>query len=85
MKCNVGGADRTIRAAIGTVLAAEAIVAPMSPGRRLALLAPAGIAFFTVLSRYCPLNDAIGLDTCQKPTSRLSALTLFPWATTRSP
>lgn len=73
MKCNVGGADRTFRMATGTALAAGALLAPMSASSRLALLVPAGVAFFTAMTRYCPLNDAIGLNTCEPDTLRVTA------------
>lgn len=67
MRCNVGGTDRAIRAALGVVFALIAIFVPMDTVWRVLLLVLAGIAFFTVVSRYCPLNSLFGINTCRSP------------------
>lgn len=70
MTCNVGGTDRGIRALLGTVLLLAALFLTMETLWRVVLLVLAAIAFFTVFARYCPLNSAIGLNTCRdKPVA----------------
>ncbi len=71
MKCNVGGIDRGVRTVVGLGFAAAAVLANVDPAWRWFFVAVAAIAFFTVVTRYCPLNQLIGLDTCHdKPAGR---------------
>lgn len=67
MVCNVGGADRAIRTVLGVAFALVAIFVPMDTVWRVLLLVLAGIAFFTVVTRYCPLNSLLGVNTCRAP------------------
>ncbi|WP_372624627.1 DUF2892 domain-containing protein [Falsiroseomonas sp.] len=70
MTCNVGGIDRGIRAVLGTVFLLAALFVTMDTLWRVVLFVLAGIAFFTVFARYCPVNSAIGLNTCRdKPAA----------------
>lgn len=71
MKCNVGGIDRGVRTVVGTVFVAAAVFAEVQPAWRIAFVAIAAVAFFTVATRYCPLNQLIGLDTCHRENKRL--------------
>jgi hypothetical protein len=61
MKPNVGPTERTLRLGAGT---AALLVLPFVRSRwasaLLGALATSGIT--TGLSRYCPLNDALGID-----------------------
>ncbi len=66
MKCNVGGADKTIRIIIGIIALGVAIVAGLPLGWTIAAYAVAGIALFTAFVGYCPLNQILGLNTCRK-------------------
>ena len=67
MVCNVGGPDRAIRTALGVVFALVALFLPMDTVWRVLLLVLAGIAFFTVVTRHCPLNSLFGINTCRAP------------------
>jgi hypothetical protein len=60
---NVGGADRALRAVAGTLLLAAALSGSTSGSTRAVLLAISGIALATALTRFCPLNAALGIDT----------------------
>ncbi len=63
MKCNVGGWHRTLRLVAGT--AALGIGLLGLRGRRRALALGLGaVELTTGLSRYCPLNRALGINTC---------------------
>jgi hypothetical protein len=64
MKCNVGGADRTIRLILTVVLAAIALLISLEPWLRATLYILAAIALVTALVRFCPINRLIGLNTC---------------------
>ncbi len=72
MKCNVGKADRLLRtgALMGTVVFA---VLPGVPLRwRQLAAATAAMELFTVLSRYCPVNEVLGINTCSHRGHRAS-------------
>ncbi|MHC1764830.1 MAG: DUF2892 domain-containing protein [Verrucomicrobiia bacterium] len=64
MECNVGGLDRAIRIAVSTAALGFASSRVVNPGWRVALAAFAAGEAFTALSRYCPVNQALGIDTC---------------------
>lgn len=69
MSCNVGGWDRAGRAALGTAALAAGATAPKGASWRPAAFVVAGVAYFTVATRYCPLNSLLGIDTCERPES----------------
>lgn len=69
MRENVGGADRAARAVVGPALLALGYLA--WGGRRGALpglLAMLGGALITetAVTRVCPLNEALGVDTARR-------------------
>jgi hypothetical protein len=66
MTCNVGGFDRGLRAVLGVTFVLAALFAPIDTVWRVVLFALAGIAFFTAVARYCPVNSLIGLNTCKR-------------------
>lgn len=65
MTCNVGGFDRGLRAVLGVAFVLAALFAPFDMVWRVVLFVLAAIAFFTVATRYCPINSLIGLNTCR--------------------
>ena len=72
MHCNVGGAEREVRAGIGLALLAASSMSPL-PARWRALLAGVGaIGVATAASQYCPLNSMLGIDTCHLPQRRIT-------------
>jgi hypothetical protein len=66
MKCNVGGWDRNIRYAVGTGALAAGLFAPISRGWRMAAFALATSELLTATTRYCPLNQMLGINTCER-------------------
>lgn len=58
MKKNVGSTERWIRAAIGFILLLFFLMDP--PFKYVGFLAI--VPFFTVISRYCPLNSLLGIN-----------------------
>lgn len=65
MKCNVGGLDRSLRFAVGTGALAAGLFAPLRTPWRLAAFALAATDLLTATTRYCPMNAALGVDTCR--------------------
>lgn len=63
MKQNVGGTDRDIRLVAGTAAMVAGLLAPLSTGWRAGLLALGSAELFTATTRYCPLNEAVGVNT----------------------
>ncbi len=63
MKHNVGGWDRNTRFILGSAAFVAAIAAPMPKGWRFGLLSFALAELFTGSTRYCPINQALGIDT----------------------
>ncbi len=66
MKCNVGGMDRAGRSMIAIAALGTGLFAPVNAVARITLLALGGTAAFTVLTGYCPLNEALGVNTCEE-------------------
>ena len=60
---NVGGWDRRMRWILGSAALATALTAPIPRGWRISLLGFAATEFLTAGSRYCPVNQALGLNT----------------------
>ncbi|MFD1586199.1 DUF2892 domain-containing protein [Halorientalis brevis] len=75
---NVGGADRKLRAIVGVVLAVVAVRAlERGQGTRGTVIWFAAVPIlFTVFTRYCPLNELLGRDTCQRAAPDTSTETL---------
>jgi hypothetical protein len=65
-KCNVGDLDRGIRFAAGGAALGLGLFGQMSLPKRLMTLAFAGSELVTGLTRYCPLNEMLGINTCEK-------------------
>ncbi|AZH24098.1 YgaP family membrane protein [Haloplanus aerogenes] len=74
MEPNVGGTDRTVRVILGTLalLSSMAVVVyggGLTGGRQIlvagVMLLFAAIMFATVGARRCPVNAAIGRNTCR--------------------
>ncbi|WP_303905353.1 YgaP family membrane protein [Thiohalomonas denitrificans] len=66
MKCNVGGADRTIRIVLGIVLLAIGLFYPLSTLWQTLALIVGAIGVVTGLVRFCPANALLGINTCQQ-------------------
>jgi hypothetical protein len=63
MTRNVGGTDRGVRLVLGAVLVAIAIFVAL-PGYWELVPFLIGVALLaTAISRYCPVNAALGVDT----------------------
>lgn len=63
MKRNVGGADRAVRWIVGIALLALAFFTDMANGWQLLAFLAGAAAVLTALSRYCPLNATLRVDT----------------------
>lgn len=70
MECNVGGYDRALRGAMLAGTLAFGFSRKLNPTWRMAALAMAGMEAFTILSRYCPMNSALGINTCDQSMDR---------------
>jgi hypothetical protein len=75
MEPNVGGTDRTVRLALGglALLSSMAVVVyggALGGSRQVVvagvLLVVAGVMFATVGARRCPINAALGRNTCRE-------------------
>lgn len=64
MQCNVGGADRAARLVIGAGLLGGGLLVTDDARWRAAMLAGSAIALGTAVTRYCPANALLGVDTC---------------------
>jgi len=64
MNCNVGPRERIIRLASGMALGAVAAGRPMAAWKRIALGAVAAVEVITATTRYCPVNQLLGIDNC---------------------
>jgi hypothetical protein len=65
MTCNVGGADRGLRIALGVAFVLGALFLNVDTVWRVVLFVMSAIALTTAFIRFCPLNAAIGLNTCR--------------------
>ena len=63
MKTNVGGWDRNMRWILGSAAVAAAITGRVSTGWRVALIGFGATELITAATRYCPLNEAMGINT----------------------
>lgn len=66
MKCNVGGVDRTARLVVGVVLLVVGATVPMATGWQALVFVIAAIALVTGIVRFCPVNAALGLNSCKQ-------------------
>ena len=64
IKCNVGPRERLARFAAGVAATAGAFYAP-NKGAKIALGAIGAAGLATGVTRYCPLNHALGVNRCQ--------------------
>ncbi len=64
MECNVGGADRSLRTGLGTALVTAGLTSSTDARWRAALIGIGSVALITAATQYCPLNAAVGLNTC---------------------
>lgn len=69
LTCNVGGLDRTLRGVAAIVLISAGLLIQF-PGWifEAVLLILGAIAGLTALVRFCPLNQALGINTCPGST-----------------
>ncbi len=68
MKCNVGGWDRTLRFVGAAVVLGLGLLGRRRSRGRAAALTFAAIPLLTGLARYCPLNQVLGVNTCELST-----------------
>ena len=64
--CNVGGIDRTARIGFGAVLLGTGLLAPVGTPLRVASGVLGAVGLVTGLTRYCPVNQAMGRNTCER-------------------
>jgi uncharacterized membrane protein HdeD (DUF308 family) len=69
MRCNVGGADRTVRIVAGIVLIAVGLLYPLSVAWQTAVFVVGVIALLTGLMRFCPISALVGRNTCKQGPS----------------
>ena len=66
MTCNVGGSERRFRFGSAAALAGASLLPGMKPIVRAVLISVAAINAITASVRYCPLNQALGRDSCHR-------------------
>ncbi len=66
MTCNVGRTERIIRGVLGLALIGIGWLADIHGGWRAAALVIGGISLATALVGFCPLWEALGINTCSK-------------------
>lgn len=64
MKLNVGGHDRQARIAVGIIGVLVAVFAAVPMWKIIGVVA-AVIGLGTGLARFCPINAALGINTCE--------------------
>jgi hypothetical protein len=62
--CNVGRTEQKFRIATGSALLAAAAFAPVSRGWRIGFALIGAAELVTGAMRYCPINQALGINTC---------------------
>ena len=68
MECNVGGMDRGLRGVVALAALSTTLCGKTDERLRIAAGVIGAMASFTFLTRYCPLNQLIGLNTCKPGT-----------------
>lgn len=63
MKNNVGRWDRNLRWVLGGTAALAALTTKIPLGLKIGLLVVGPAELITASARYCPLNQALGIDT----------------------
>lgn len=63
MKTNVGGWDRNIRWMVGSAALVAGVLAPIRLPWRISLLALGASNLFSAGTRYCPVNEILGVNT----------------------
>ena len=63
MKTNVGGWDRNVRWMIGAGALVAGMLAPVRLPWRLGLLVLGASNLITAGTRYCPVNEMLGMNT----------------------
>ncbi len=63
MRSNVGGWDRNMRWILGAGALVAGVVAPLPKGWRIGLIGFAAGELITAAAEYCPLNQALGINT----------------------
>ncbi len=66
IECNVGGTDRTARIGFGAALLGAGILAPIGTPLRIVSAVLGTVGLVTGFSRYCPINQAMGRNTCPR-------------------
>jgi hypothetical protein len=66
MNANVGGLDRKARWVLGAGAVLVAVVAPLPKGWRFGLLSFAATELLTAALQYCPMNQALGINTTRQ-------------------
>ena len=62
--CNVGRTEQQFRLGAGTALLAAAVFAPVSRGWKMGFLILGATELITGSTRYCPISQALGINTC---------------------
>jgi hypothetical protein len=70
MQCNVGGFDSALRTLASVGALAFAVTGRVNPAARALALVIAAVEALTVVTRHCPLNQALGINTCRGETPR---------------
>ncbi len=63
MTSNVGGWDRNIRWVLGAGALVASLTAPLPRGWRWGLMSFAASELLTAATQYCPVNQALGINT----------------------
>jgi hypothetical protein len=64
MNCNVGGTDRAFRGIVALAGLGTAACPKLDSRLRLAAGILGALASFAFTTQYCPLNQALGINTC---------------------
>ena len=64
-RCNVGRTEQKFRIGAGAALLSAAAFAPISLGWRIGLGMLGAGELITGITRYCPLSEALGINTCR--------------------
>ena len=66
MKHNVGGWDRNLRWVVGSTAVVAALATRIPLGLKIGLLVLGAVEMVTATARYCPVNEALGIDTIKQ-------------------